>query len=136
METTLSHVVLFDGECGFCHSGVRRLIRLDRRGLLRFAPLSSDKAEQLLAEAGVSRAGLPDSMVLIASGRVHTQSTAVLILAGLLPWPWCWAAWLRWLPRGLRDTCYRLVATNRRRLSGGHAQCSMPTAAERARFLA
>ena len=63
------------------------------------------------------------------------SSAVVAILAELPPpWPLVGRA-LAWLPRGLRDCGYRLVAANRYRIWGRSADCLIPTAAERGRFL-
>jgi predicted DCC family thiol-disulfide oxidoreductase YuxK len=37
-------VLFFDGECGLCNRVVRLMLRLDRRGRLRYAPLQGLRA--------------------------------------------------------------------------------------------
>ena len=32
-------ILLYDGDCGMCAEGVQRVLRYDRNGPLRFAPL-------------------------------------------------------------------------------------------------
>ena len=48
--------------------------------------------------------------------------------------PWRWLAWLRWLPRGLRDLGYGHFARRRYRWFGRLEVCRVPDAAERERF--
>ncbi|HVO09767.1 MAG TPA: DCC1-like thiol-disulfide oxidoreductase family protein, partial [Vicinamibacteria bacterium] len=51
-------VLFYDGGCGLCHLSVRLLLRLDRRGRLRFAPLGG---EHFTAVLGRAVPQLPDS---------------------------------------------------------------------------
>ena len=44
-------------------------------------------------------------------------------------------AMLKGVPRALRDPLYDLIARNRYRIFGRKAQCMVPSAAERERFL-
>jgi predicted DCC family thiol-disulfide oxidoreductase YuxK len=46
-------VLLFDGECGLCRRVVGLLLRLDRRGRLRFAPLQGPAAQAFLGALGL-----------------------------------------------------------------------------------
>jgi predicted DCC family thiol-disulfide oxidoreductase YuxK len=126
-------VILFDGVCNLCNGAVRFIIRRDRYGRFRFAPLQSKAAESLLRAAGAGP--LPDSMVLIADGRLHTQSGAVLRIARGLGglWPLAYAFMI--VPRPLRDWTYRIVARNRYRWFGRRDSCMMPTPELNARFL-
>jgi predicted DCC family thiol-disulfide oxidoreductase YuxK len=48
---------------------------------------------------------------------------------------WRVVAWLRFMPRVLRDGTYRVIARNRYRWFGKRETCRVPTAEERARFL-
>lgn len=119
-----------------CHLSVRLLLRLDRAGTLRFAPLGGETF--LAAVPGSDRAALPDSLVLhAADGRLLVRSAAVveaLRLAGGVSR--ALAAVLRVLPVPLADGVYDLVALARRRLfrKPGSA-CPVVPAAERARLL-
>ena len=40
-------ILFFDGECGFCNRSVRLVNRLDRSGVVDFAPLQGKLAEEL-----------------------------------------------------------------------------------------
>lgn len=46
-------VLFFDGECGLCHRLVRFLLRIDREGRLRFAPLQGPTAQAYLRRHGL-----------------------------------------------------------------------------------
>lgn len=131
-------LVLFDGECGLCDRTVQALLRIDRQGVLTFAPLQGDTAarvrsrwrlpEELSSLIYVRDFGAPGEQPLF-------RSDAVLGLLSRLGGIWRLAAPLRWLPRGLRDRAYDFIARRRYRWFGRREACRLPSPAERARFL-
>lgn len=76
-----------------------------------------------------------DSFVLVEDGAAHLKSTAFLRIVARLSGPWPVLAVARFLPEGLRDRLYDLIARNRYRLFGRHNSCMVPTQEVRARFL-
>lgn len=58
-------VLLFDGECGLCQRVVRVLLRLDRRGVVRYAPLQGPAAQAYLRAQGLPTEDF-DSLVWVA----------------------------------------------------------------------
>lgn len=127
-------IVLFDGHCNFCSSAVQFIIRRDPRGRLRFASIGSDAARAALERAEFP-CQLPDSVVLIDRGQVHTLSSAGLRIARYLRMAWPLLSLLLIVPKPLRDTPYRWVARNRYRWFGRREECMIPTPDVRARFL-
>ncbi len=131
--------ILFDGVCNLCNGFVQFVIRHDAAGQFRFAALQSAAGQALLAAHGhpLTPAALADpaSVVLVADGRVHTHSAAVLRIAGRLGGVWrlTAAGWL--LPAPWRDALYRFVARHRYRWFGRQESCLLPTPALRGRFL-
>jgi predicted DCC family thiol-disulfide oxidoreductase YuxK len=121
MKNTSGPVLLFDGECGLCRAVVRRLLRMDKGGRLRFAPLQG-----AFAQAALRRLGLPtedfDSIVYLpaahgAEYRLKTDGViAVLRLLGGF-WGGAGAA-SGAVPARWRDAAYRGVARIRYRLFG------------------
>ncbi len=107
------------------------------RLLSRVSTLRPCKAmvERRFSKTRSDRSGAPDSMVVVADGKVHTGSDAALILARHLRSPWRWLALLWIVPRPLRDTVYRWVARNRYRWFGESETCRVPTPELRSRFL-
>jgi len=130
-------LVLYDGVCGFCDSMVQWLLARDG-GRFRYAPLQGRAAAELRARHPEIPGDL-HTMVYVevrdGTERVHLRSDAVLAMLQELGRPWRWLAWLRWLPRGLRDLGYRLFARSRYRVFGRLDACRVPGPAERARFL-
>ena len=133
-----THLLLYDGNCGFCASSVQWVLRRDRQGTLRFAALQGETARPILARhpelAGV------DSVVWVvdaggAGERVQVRSTAAIAVAWYLGGLWGLLGTIAvGIPRGLRDWGYDLVAKHRHTLISDPA-CLLPTPAERARFL-
>lgn len=116
-------VLFFDGECGLCNRLVRLLIRLDRAGLLRFAPLQGPSAQAYLKAQGLPTEDF-DSLIfvpdwarrdrpeyLVRTDGVVGALRAVGGVAGLL-------AVLGWIPRRWRDAAYKGVARIRYRVFG------------------
>jgi len=113
------------------------ILRHDRRGALRFAPLASDYGAALVARHSDLRS--IDSMVWVEPAttdreeQVVTRSDAALRVARYLGGPWRLLLVLRLLPRVVRDRAYDWVARHRHRLMGKD-QCFVPPPDVRARF--
>ncbi|MDF9842029.1 MULTISPECIES: thiol-disulfide oxidoreductase DCC family protein [unclassified Paenibacillus] len=127
-------VVLIDGVCHLCQGLVRFIIPRDPTGRIKFAPLQSDIGRELLLAAGLEPNRL-DTVVLLENGRIYTESSAVLRIAGKLRFPWPAAYLFIIVPRPLRNALYRLVARNRYRWFGRDESCLLPTPDIKRRFL-
>ena len=137
-------LVIFDGHCGLCNGSVRWFLVRDRKDRLRFVPSESPKVAEILRRHGVNMstepAG-PDTILVVRdpggpTERLLERSDGVMAMLEELPRPWpAVAAVLRWIPRGLRDFVYRLIARWRYRIWGRLESCPLPTAEERRRFL-
>lgn len=128
-------IVLYDGVCGLCDRSVQLILRNDRRGRFRFAPLQSEPGAALLEKHGLP-AGALDSIVLVQGGRAWRKSAAALRIARRMdaPWPLLWPLLI--VPRPVADLFYDLVAKNRYRIFGTLDACMVPPPEVRARFLA
>lgn len=96
-------LVLFDGDCHFCHFWVRFLIARDSRGVIQFAPLSQFPE-------------LPQtSIVAYQSGDafLRVRSEAVLAILRSLGWPGWAVALVALIPLQFRDLLYEFVADRR-----------------------
>lgn len=131
-------VLLYDGVCGVCNAAVQTVLRFDRRGSLRFAPLDSDFARSII-ERHPAIQGV-DSMVFVEQpGRpgetVAVRSEAALRVADYLGGPWRALKAARVLPRAVLDRLYDRFATVRYRVFGKHDSCPIPPPGVRARFV-
>ncbi|MBM4392273.1 MAG: DUF393 domain-containing protein [Deltaproteobacteria bacterium] len=128
-------IVLYDGVCGFCNGLVQWLLRVDREGAFQFAALQGSTAAELRARHPEIPVEL-DTMVYVEEGTVYLRSRALFAAARHLPAPWSWSRFLALLPLVFTDAGYRLVAAVRYRIWGRLEACQVPSAEQRARFLA
>jgi len=131
MENMPNNVVFFDGVCGLCNCTVNWLIRRDRFGILRFAPLQGITAKQILGE----KTSDMNSVIFVQNGVVFEKSEAFFALANLPGLGLKWLRVFRIFPLGLRDRVYDWIARHRYRWWGKHETCRIPTPAERKFFL-
>ncbi|MCS6245261.1 MAG: DUF393 domain-containing protein [Opitutus sp.] len=123
MATLRTPVLLYDGECGLCQSLVRLMLRVDRRGVLCFAPLQGKTAQVFLRSHGLNTTDF-DSLVfavnLARTDAAFYQRTAG-VLAALRELGGGWRLLGRLLavvPVVWLDAGYRLVARLRYRIFG------------------
>ena len=126
-------VVLFDGLCVFCDGSMRLLMKIDRRGVLRYAPLQSDAGRALIQAYGVPDS--VDSVVLVDRGRALVHCAAALGITRRLGLPWSLAIVFWVVPKPIRDWAYRLFARHRYRMFGRRESCRVPSAEQRGRVL-
>lgn len=127
-----------------CNGSVDFVMARDRKGNFRFAALQGETARAMGAMAAMpplpgDAQGDPDplrSLLLWDRGRWYRRSDAVLRVCLGLGGAWRMAWPLSLVPRILRDTVYDFIARNRYRWFGRTDACRVPSASERARFLA
>jgi predicted DCC family thiol-disulfide oxidoreductase YuxK len=134
-------VLLYDGECGLCNRLVRGLLRLGRRGRLRFAPLQGPAAQAYLRSHGLptedfetliyvpdwSQRGQPAHLVRTAGAIAALRATggAGRMLAAIIAiFPTVW-----------RDAVYRRVGRWRYRVFGKWRHRPLPRRDWAPRFL-
>ncbi len=126
-------ILFFDGVCGLCNHSVDFVLRHDRRGTIRFAPLQGQTAARLLPESDTRNL---NSVVFQVRGQARRQSTAIASLLSEMGGVWSLLGLLLWLvPSPLRNLGYRIVARFRYRMFGQKETCRIPKPEERARFL-
>jgi predicted DCC family thiol-disulfide oxidoreductase YuxK len=137
-------LMLYDGLCGFCNWSVRWVIQRDRYDRFRFVPQQSPIAEAVLARHGVG----PEAMIAANSvylvlaydqpgEQLLCRSDVTVQVLRLLGGGWELVGRVMGaVPRFLRDGVYSLVAQIRYRIAGRYQSCPLPSAAERAKFLA
>ncbi len=122
-------IVFFDGVCGLCNGFVDRLLRTDKKGALRFAPLQGETARAVLAPRRIDLT----TVYLKDGNQIFEKSEAIFRVAAIAGWRVL--ALGRFLPRGLTDALYDFVAKNRYLWFGKRDTCRLPTKSEAARFL-
>jgi predicted DCC family thiol-disulfide oxidoreductase YuxK len=126
-------IIFFDGVCGVCNAFVDIMLRIDKRQVFLFAPIQGETARKHLPPLGENPGEW--SIVLLDGAGLLARSDACMAIARRLGGVWRVVAWLRFMPRVLRDGTYRVIARNRYRWFGKRETCRVPTAEERARFL-
>ena len=127
-------VIVFDGKCILCSTSAEFVLRWDRHKRFRFTTAQSPIGRQYYVDNGLD----PDAMatmIVVARGRAHIQSDAILTILDELGWPWRIATVARIVPRALRDRAYRWIARNRIRWIGTRETCWLPDARYRDRVL-
>ncbi len=131
-------VLLYDGVCGFCNQAVLAVLRFDRRGSLRFAPLDGDFARAIIERHPAMRN--VDSVVFVdqpgqPGERVAVRSEAALRVVDYLGGPWKLLNIVRVIPAVLRDRLYDGFARIRYRVFGKYDSCPIPPPDVRLRFV-
>jgi predicted DCC family thiol-disulfide oxidoreductase YuxK len=111
-------LVLYDGQCGFCHGWIRLLLAEDAEGRrFRFAPLQGERAQQVLTDE--QRRAVGDTVVVItADASVLSRSDAAIHIGDRLGGGWrVVTTVLRVVPRAVRDALYDAVARVRHHLA-------------------
>ena len=132
-----SPILLYDGVCGLCNGAVQYILRHDRTGSMRFAPLQGPFAAEVLRRH--PSLATVDSLILLDSDRpdaaIHIRSDAALHVARYLGGVHHLLRPAFLLPRPLRDALYDAVARRRYRWFGRYDACLLPPPEVRARFL-
>lgn len=138
-EPSRAPLLLYDGECGLCNMCVRFLLRIDRRGLMRFAPLQGPTAQTILRSRGLPTEDF-DSLIFIpdfprSDGPHYLRTEGVLRVLAQMGGVWRGVSWLRMIPGWLRDPFYKVIAKLRYQLFGEYRPRPLPKQEWAARFL-
>lgn len=142
----VKNLVLYDGVCGFCNTWVNVVLRLDRRGLVRFAALQSEFGRKALQQCGREPDDITsivflesvnfDSTAAVSGASVpkhYVKSEAVVQVASLLGIPI--GLFAKLLPIDLKDGAYDVVAENRYNILGKRTECRLTDPTFSSRFI-
>ncbi len=132
----MSHVVFYDGLCGFCSRVTQFILARDRHDRFRFAQLQGQFASDTLRPRGFDPTDLDTMYVLTADGRVLSKARAALFIGRALGgWLGGVSRGLSLLPSGLLNWGYDRVAHSRYQLFGKVDMCLLPSESERRKFI-
>jgi len=131
-NSNIETILFYDGDCGFCNSMVALVLKNERDHSIHFCALQSDKATEILSKSGLKTID-PVTMYFFDRGKVSNRSDAALKVALHLRWNYRWLRIFRFIPKGLRDAAYDLVAKRRKKLRKGF--CFVPEEGQRLRFI-
>ncbi|XP_057774695.1 LOW QUALITY PROTEIN: uncharacterized protein LOC130993687 [Salvia miltiorrhiza] len=107
-------VVLYDGVCHLCHTGVKWIIKADKDKKIRFCCVQSKAAEPYMKVCGVDREDVLRRFLFVeAPDSYHQGSAAALRVCSYLPRPFSALSALMVVPTPLRDAVYDYVAKRR-----------------------
>eukprot|EP01025_Chloroclados_australasicus_P043616 TRINITY_DN4678_c0_g2_i3.p2 TRINITY_DN4678_c0_g2~~TRINITY_DN4678_c0_g2_i3.p2 ORF type:complete len:207 (+),score=17.54 TRINITY_DN4678_c0_g2_i3:248-868(+) len=128
-------IILFDGVCNLCNTGVNFVLDFDPDGAYRFAALQSEAGKALLQRSGRAAEDI-SSIVLVTPDKHWIKSEAVVKIAEKLKMPLpVFSAFSRLFVPALRDVMYDWISTNRYKLFGETAQCRLMRPEWRDRFI-
>ena len=126
-------IIFFDGVCGMCNRFVDLILRIDNKGVFRFAPIQGETAKRLLPP--LAETPQEWSMFYLDERGVHERSDAFVEVYRRLGGTWWFLSLLRLVPRGVRDSVYQTIARNRYRWFGQRDVCRIPSPEEKCLFL-
>jgi predicted DCC family thiol-disulfide oxidoreductase YuxK len=128
-------LIIFDGMCVLCSTGVNWMLARDPMGLSRFAAIQQEIPQALYRHYGLDAEAF-DTFMVLADGIPHTRWAGALAAARTLPAPWAWLGTLgRIVPNYIGDMLYDWVQKNRLRWFGRRSECLMPDLHNSKRFL-
>lgn len=123
-QSSISRIVLFDGECILCNKAAQLIIKGDPNELFKFASLQSNYGKQLLNKMGNNSVDY-NSIILIEGDKHFIKSAAVLkILRELRGYSYLYHI-LKLFPRIFLDSLYNFTAKIRYKLFGRTNSCTI-----------
>jgi predicted DCC family thiol-disulfide oxidoreductase YuxK len=128
-------IVIFDGMCVLCSSGVQWMLERDPGGDTRFAVIQDPLAQAIYRHYGLDAEAF-DTFMVLRSGLSYTRWAGVIAAARTLPQPWRALGIVgRIVPDVVGDRIYDWVQRNRLGWFGERASCHRPEDGETSRFL-
>ena len=135
MSLQTGPILFYDGDCGFCNSSVRFVLRHERSHELMFAPVQGETARESLKDSGLPADIGSKSVVYMEGGHFYVRSRAALRVIRSMGGAWGWLAEvLGIVPTILADSVYDLIARYRSKLPHGDS-CELLPPEQRSRFL-
>lgn len=125
LSKDLPPIILFDGVCNFCNSSVNFIIKRNKKRNLRFAPLQGKLGTELRDYYQLPSA--IDTIIYVYENQVFTKSTAVLMIARSLNFPFNLFYSLIIIPKSVRNFFYTIIAKRRYHWFGKKDSCMIPS---------
>lgn len=128
-------LVIFDGLCVLCATGVQWMLARDSDGSSKFAAIQQPVPRALYRHYNLD-ADRFDTFMVLSDGTTYTRWQGALAAARTMPQPWRLLGTLgRIVPNFIGDRIYDWVQRNRLQWFGTSETCLMPDQATRHRFL-
>jgi predicted DCC family thiol-disulfide oxidoreductase YuxK len=128
-------LLFYDGLCAFCAGVVQWVLGNEKApGRVHFCSIQSPLGQRIYRAHGLDPEQPHTLLLLTESGGSLMKSDAVFELMKEMRGSYAWLRCLRFIPRGVRDIGYAVVARFRYRLFGKHETCWIPQPEWRPRF--
>jgi predicted DCC family thiol-disulfide oxidoreductase YuxK len=127
-------IIIFDGVCNFCNASINFIIKHDHSTRFMFATTQGEHGTKILKDLNIDPKD-PTTFVFIEGQIVYVKSDAALQIAKHLKRPWSALAWLKFVPKLIRDSVYSLIAKHRYKILGKRQTCMVPSPELKKRFL-
>ena len=126
-------MLVFDGDCAFCHRAVQFILAHEHRSDLLFVPRDSPLGLSLREQYRLQRV---ESLLWIEDGTAFIEFDAVAQTAAYVGGIYArLISFASFVPRPLLAWAYRTFAKIRKRVAGRPRQCLLLTPAQQQRFL-
>ncbi len=106
----INPIIFFDSTCGFCGRCVRLLLSLDKKRILKIAPIDGVTSKKILGDKE-----LPDRLILVDDLGLSDGALALIRVLDYLSWPKFLFYPFKLFPINFLNWCYDKVAKNRHR---------------------
>lgn len=130
----MAKILFFDGYCSLCNNLIDKMIRWDKKAVLKFASLQGETAQKMLPPNRRERTD-PDTVIYLREGEIYERSTAILLSLRDIGGLWSLSSMFFIVPKVLRNLIYRFVANTRYQVFGKRDVCRLPLPEERERLL-
>ena len=128
-------IILFDGVCNYCNDKVNFIIKNDTNDSFRFVALQSETGQKIIKYLGIDSS--IDSIILYEPGYAYfIKSEAVFRIIKHLSSAVKLLLVFNFIPNGIKNIFYDLIAKNRYNWYGKKESCMMPTEELKRKFIA
>ncbi len=128
-------LIIFDGHCVLCASGIEWMLKRDPGGTSRFAVIQDLVPQAIYRHYDLDPETF-DTFMVLWNGVPYTRWAGALAAARTMPAPWHWLGQLgRIVPSFIGDRIYDWVQRNRIGWFGARDACFRPDEAQTRRFL-
>ncbi len=114
------NIVFYDGDCILCSRTILFLLKKDKQKKLLFAPLGGSTFSSYQKNNSKE---FKNTLVFLKNDAFLIESSAVLSIFQLLPFPWRLLSTLKIVPTFIRNSVYKIVARNRYKWFGRKENC-------------
>ena len=126
-------VIYYDAQCLLCDGFIKSLIQRDPKGVIKFCSLQNAKATDIKKLHDIK--DQYKTVILLDQGKWYFESDVSIQVAKYLEGPWRNLRNLQFVPKGIRNWAYTLIANNRYSLFGKADECILPDEGIRSRFI-